>query len=346
MTLLLLLLLFFALLTVAMPSYSIAADTLGDMAEMSSIMDCFGADGYIDTERYLAMMMDAASDDFDETAEELICEEEPDDDESDDEQPKKRQRRIILARRNADGELEAIPPTESLWWHIYVDCPQLNDKRWLNKFRRRFRIPYQSFLTFVEEAKANNWFPRWTGKGTDATGKKGSPVELLILGAFRYLGRGFTFDDLEESTAISEEVHRCFFHKFIEVGSTILYDKYVKTPTTAEEAREHMLEFELAGMPGTFGSTDATHIVHDMCNWKSRRAHLGGKSKHPTRTYNMTVNHRRRILSTTPGHPGSWNDKTLALFDSLMADIKSGDILEDNTFEVCVLVHHISFIVM
>ena len=68
MTLLLLLLLFFALLTVAMPSYSIAADTLGDMAEMSSIMDCFGADGYIDTERYLAMMMDAASDDFDETA--------------------------------------------------------------------------------------------------------------------------------------------------------------------------------------------------------------------------------------------------------------------------------------
>jgi hypothetical protein len=80
----------------------------------------------------------------------------------------------------------------------------------------------------MEETKREKWFPRWMGK--DATGKQSSPLELLILGAFRYLGRGLTFDDLEESTAISEEVHRVFFHKFIEVGSTILYDRWVKAP--------------------------------------------------------------------------------------------------------------------
>ena len=44
MALVLLLLLLVSLLTVAMP-YAIAADTLGHMSEMSSIMDCFGADG-------------------------------------------------------------------------------------------------------------------------------------------------------------------------------------------------------------------------------------------------------------------------------------------------------------
>ena len=76
------------------------------------------------------------------------------------------------------------------------------------KIRRRFCLPDHSFLDFVEEAREGDWFPRWSG--TDAAGKKASPLELLILGSFRYLGRGFTFDDLEEATGISEEVHRFF----------------------------------------------------------------------------------------------------------------------------------------
>ena len=93
----------------------------------------------------------------------------------------------------------------------------------MNKFRQRFRLPYESYLEFVEDAKEGNWFPRWMG--TDTNGKESSPLEILILGAFRYLGRGFTFDDCEEGTAILQEVHRVFFHNFIEVGSTVLYDK-------------------------------------------------------------------------------------------------------------------------
>jgi hypothetical protein len=48
----------------------------------------------------------------------------------------------------------------------------------------------------------------------------------MVLGAFRYLGRGWTFDDIEENTGISQETHRQFFHAFIEVRSTILYKKY------------------------------------------------------------------------------------------------------------------------
>jgi hypothetical protein len=43
--------------------------------------------------------------------------------------------------------------------------------------------------------------------------KKVSPVELLVLGSLRYLGRGWTFDDCEESTAIEKEVHH-FFLRF------------------------------------------------------------------------------------------------------------------------------------
>jgi hypothetical protein len=35
------------------------------------------------------------------------------------------------------------------------------------------------------------------------------------------------------------------------------------------------------------------------------------------------------ILSTTWGHPGRWNDKTLVLFDDFVCGLKDGTILSD-----------------
>mmetsp|Transcript_46389 Transcript_46389/g.97498 ORF Transcript_46389/g.97498 Transcript_46389/m.97498 type:complete len:208 (-) Transcript_46389:927-1550(-) len=49
-------------------------------------------------------------------------------------QKKKRQERFVLARRNGEGELEDIPPTESHWYQLYISCPQVNDRRFLQKF--------------------------------------------------------------------------------------------------------------------------------------------------------------------------------------------------------------------
>ena len=123
-----------------------------------------------------------------------------------------------------------------------------------------------------------------------------SPLELLILGSLRYLGRGYMFDDLEECTAISEEVHRVFFCQFIKIGSIIFYDNYVITPTTKEEIAQHLPEFEIAGLPGATASSDATHTIHEKCMNSLKRVHQGGKSKYATRNYNITVNHCRRIL--------------------------------------------------
>ena len=82
----------------------------------------------------------------------------------------------------------------------------------------------------MEVAREGNWFP--CRMGSNFSGANTSPLKLLILGSLLYLGRGYTFDDLEECTAISEEVHRVFFHQFIKIGSTILYEKYVIKPTT------------------------------------------------------------------------------------------------------------------
>ncbi len=108
-----------------------------------------------------------------------------------------------------------------------------------------------------------------------------------MLGALDYLGRGWTFDDIAEATGVSEEVHRTFFVDFVkvcfhlyvhylwpliefpswlfQVGSTILYDKWVVTPHTAAVAASSVPEFARAGLPGAVGSADGTHITLEKC---------------------------------------------------------------------------------
>jgi hypothetical protein len=162
-----------------------------------------------------------------------------------------------------------------------------------------------------------------------------SSIELLVLGALRYLGRGRTFDDIEELTGISQEVHRVFFHHFIHFGKTKLYDKFVKLPNNNNrDAAVHQHEFSLAGLNGAIGSTDAVHIVLEKVRYKNRNLHLGYKLSHTARTYNVTVNHRRRILSTTSGHPARWNDKTLVLFDGFVRGVHEGTLLDNLDFEL------------
>jgi hypothetical protein len=52
------------------------------------------------------------------------------------------------------------------------------------------------------------------------------------------LARGLTFDDIEEATYISADVHRVFFNKFLLFGSTLLYDKHVVTPASTTDPTE------------------------------------------------------------------------------------------------------------
>lgn len=59
----------------------------------------------------------------------------------------------------------------------------------------------------------------------------------------------------------------------------------------------------------------------------SLRDFKGFKSKFATVAFNVTVNHRRRILYSTKGHPGRYNDKTLQLFDDLFCGLHDGTFL-------------------
>ena len=241
---------------------------------------------------------------------------------------------VRLMDSNRNEGYRRMHPTESTWYMIYVMHPRIDCTRFLQEFRRRFRVPHQYFLDLSNELEGCAAFKRWHKGARDRCGVTATPISLLLLTALRYIGRAWTIDDLNEATGVSQEVIRNFIHIFLEYGATVLYRRYVITPSCSKEAKTHMGEYRLAGFPGAVGSSDATHVVIERVQFKHRQSHLGFKMSHTARTYNITVNHRRRILSTTRGHPARWNDKTVCLFDPFMRKLHSGDILDDNIFDL------------
>ena len=84
-------------------------------------------------------------------------------------------------------------------------------------------MPYKSYRDIVAEARNDDLIPSY--EKCNALGQPGIPFDIRILGALRYLGRGWTFDDLFESTGVSEEIHRQFLKDFTVACRTYLYPK-------------------------------------------------------------------------------------------------------------------------
>jgi hypothetical protein len=80
---------------------------------------------------------------------------------------------------------------------------------------------------------------------------------------------------MEDCTDVGEETFRRFFHKFIFVGATTMYDKWVRWPITEEEIKDCMTEFDEAGLTGCIGSTDATHVIVEKLQTKLKNNNLG-----------------------------------------------------------------------
>lgn len=88
----------------------------------------------------------------------------------------------------------------------------------------------------------------------------------------------------------------------------------------------------MASLSRCIGSVDALHIYMLKCNYKLKKYHESFKLLMPSRTYNTAVSHHICILSTTKGHPGHWNDKTLILYDNLATSFHHGEIYVDLEF--------------
>ena len=95
-----------------------------------------------------------------------------------------------------------------------------------------------------------------------------------------------------------------------------------------------MKEYHRARFPGCVGSSDCTHIVTDWCEYNLKNNYLGAKSSLTTWTFSLTCNHHRRILHTTIGGPGRWNDQSMVRMDFFVSGIRDRSILEDVNFKL------------
>ena len=86
------------------------------------------------------------------------------------------------------------------------------------------------------------------------------------------------------------------------------------------------------GLPGCAGSTDCVHIGWDRCPAELRSVCVG-KEGFPTVSYEVTVDHNKKIIALTPsGFFGSINDKTIVRFDGYVRDIRHGQVVADLEF--------------
>ena len=112
-----------------------------------------------------------------------------------------------------------------------------------------------------------------------------------------------------------------------------LFHKVVTPPKTEEELAALTRIYDMLGMTGAFGSTDCTHIPLGKCpvSWKNSCI---GKEGFPTLAYSMTCDHTRRIMACSGGFPGSYNDKTIARYDSLICDVADNPLFTEFSYNV------------
>ena len=105
-------------------------------------------------------------------------------------------------------------PKTSVWWQDYVlderGTWRDDNHRDGKLFQRRFALSFDAIHEIIAMLRSDEIQHQiWTEK-PDAFGKPAIPLELLVLGSFRVLTRNVTFDDLQEATFASANVHRVF----------------------------------------------------------------------------------------------------------------------------------------
>jgi hypothetical protein len=188
------------------------------------------------------------------------------------------------------------------------------------RFRRRFRVPYQIFEDLcIEYAKID---PRGD---MDRYGRPCCALRLLVLGVLRVLGTATTFDVIEEATDISFQTHNAFFKQFVKWVSTSMFEKYIHLPRNVDEVMHVQDYYDRLGLPGCTGSVDCVHWAWDMCP-AGLYSDCKGKEGFPTVVFQVIVTHTRFIQAVSKIFYGTWNDITITHHDNNLNVIQTGEL--------------------
>jgi hypothetical protein len=115
---------------------------------------------------------------------------------------------------------------------------------------------------------AELWFPQ---ADVNAAGIPACSTYLKVLGVLRVLGRAVCFDSVGECTNTHKEIHRVFFHKFVQRFALELEPLWIRMPTREELAV--CLAFNAArGHPGQFCQTDGFQMTQILPKSQQHKA--------------------------------------------------------------------------
>lgn len=142
---------------------------------------------------------------------------------------------------------------------------QARELRGERNFRDRYRIPTAAYSELRRDILAAA--PELDGSHQQTCRRRDHliPVDNKLLSALRVFGRGMTvFDDVDHS-GMTPQTIRHSVKDVARIVSENLFDKWVHPPRNHDEMQAAMAMYEDIGLPGCFGSMDATHIPWDCC---------------------------------------------------------------------------------
>lgn len=233
---------------------------------------------------------------------------------------------------NSTGERDEyrMKTLDDYWnspWGKDLKHPDLTNasSRRHREFEIEFRVPYAIFDQIVRECEDRPWARNSTSanqKQAKARGRVPVPIEFKVMAVLYRLGCGCLPRTSAKLFGMSRSQADDFFKHFCAHYAQNYY-KYCTLPQSETEMRDVEAAYARMGFPGCLGSVDGVHVAWDKCPHRLQARHKGSKQK-PTRTFNVTVDHRKFIRHVASSKPGSVNDKTSVRYDPHLVRVRNG----------------------
>ena len=218
---------------------------------------------------------------------------------------------------------DALRTWENSPWYTYYLCRPLwwyedpyNDRH----FRNCFRMSWRSFQNLLAICRVHIEYDE---DRRDAIGRQVAGLDIMLLAFLAYAGDTIKPCHFYTCTNLKEAVHYNFFRQFCLFGRNTLHPLLVRCPSTADEFEAAMSVFKLAGFPGCLGAMDCTHVRLWKCPASLYNAYKG-KEGYPSLVFQVVVDGQRRVLSSSRGFQGSFNDKQVTQRDVFAKKIAAG----------------------
>ena len=190
-------------------------------------------------------------------------------------------------------------------------------------FVAQFRVPYAVFQDIVEDCRGSRWSGSTAGRGL-GVGRPGVSLEAKVLSALYRLGTGCIARTQADLFGLRPSCAQQFFLDFCAHQSrNFKQESTAPDPESDAELTKIERVYAKMGFPGCLGSVDGVHVGWARCPSRLLPRHKGAKG-YPSRSFNVTVDHRRFIQHVAASKPGTMNDKSSVRHDPFIVGVRAG----------------------